>query len=35
MEKISGTDPMRNEEVLRKIMVERDILHTIKRREDN
>jgi hypothetical protein len=32
MEKISWTDHMRNEEVLRRVKEERNILHTIKRK---
>ena len=32
---ISGTDRVRNEEVLRRVMEDRNILHTIKRREAN
>jgi hypothetical protein len=35
MEKISWTDHVRNEEVLQRIKEERNILHTIKRREAN
>jgi hypothetical protein len=33
MEKISWTDHMKTEEVLRKVNEERDISHTIKRRK--
>jgi hypothetical protein len=32
MEKISWTDLVRNEEVLHRVKEERNILHTIKRR---
>jgi hypothetical protein len=35
MEKVSWTDRVRNEEVLRRVKEERDILHTIKRRKAN
>jgi hypothetical protein len=35
MEKISWTDRVRNEEVLHRVKVERNILHTIKRRKAN
>jgi hypothetical protein len=35
MEKISWTDHVRNEEVLRRVKEERNILHTIKRRTAN
>jgi hypothetical protein len=35
MEKISWTDRVRNEEVLRRVKEERNILHTIKRRKAN
>jgi hypothetical protein len=35
MEKISWTDRVRNEEVLHRVKVERNIVHTIKRREAN
>jgi hypothetical protein len=35
MEKISWTDRVRNEEVLHRVKEERNIVHTIKRREDN
>jgi len=35
MEKISWTDRVENEEVLRRIKEERNNLHTIKRREAN
>jgi hypothetical protein len=33
MEKISWTDRVRNEEVLHRVKVERNIIHTIKRRK--
>ena len=33
MEKISWTDYLRNEEVLHRVKEERNIVHTIKRRE--
>jgi len=32
MEKISWTDPVRNEEVLQRVKEERNILHTIKKK---
>jgi hypothetical protein len=35
MEKISWTDRVRNEEVLHRVKVERNIVHTIKRRKAN
>jgi hypothetical protein len=35
MEKISWTDRVRNEEVLLRVKVERNILHTVKRRKAN
>jgi hypothetical protein len=35
MEKISWTDRVRNEEVLRRVKEERNILHTVKRRKAN
>jgi hypothetical protein len=35
MEKISWTDLVRNEEVLHRVKEERNIAHTIKRREAN
>jgi hypothetical protein len=35
MEKISWTDRVRNEEVLRRVKEERNIVHTIKRRKAN
>jgi hypothetical protein len=35
MEKISWTDSVRNEEVLRRVKEERNILHTVKRRKAN
>jgi hypothetical protein len=35
MEKISWTDPVRNEEVLHIVKEERNILHTLKRRKAN
>jgi len=35
MEKISWTDYVRNEEVMQRVREERNILQTIKRREDN
>jgi hypothetical protein len=35
MEKISWTDGVRKEEVLRRVKEERNILHTIKRRKAN
>ena len=35
MEKISWTDRVRNEEVLRRVKKERNILHTVKRRKAN
>jgi hypothetical protein len=35
MEKISWTDRARNEEVLRRVKGERNILHTVKRRKAN
>jgi hypothetical protein len=35
MEQISWTDRVRNEEVLRRVKEERNILHTIKRRKAN
>jgi hypothetical protein len=35
MEKISGTDRVRNEEVLHRVKEERNILHTVKRRKAN
>ena len=35
MEKISWTDRVRNEEVLRRVKEERNITHTIKRRKAN
>src|SRR5215510_8259351 len=35
MEKISWTDRVRNEEVLRRVNEDRNILHTIKRRKGN
>jgi hypothetical protein len=33
MEKISWTDRVRNEEVLRRVKEERNIVHTIKRKK--
>jgi hypothetical protein len=33
MEKISGTDRVRNEEVLHRVKGERNIIHTVKRRK--
>jgi hypothetical protein len=33
MEKISWTDRVRNEEVLRRVKEDRNIIHTIKRRQ--
>jgi len=35
MEKISWADRVRNEEVLSTVKVERNIVHTIKRRDAN
>ena len=35
MEKISWTYSMRNEEVLHRLKEERNIIHTVKRREAN
>jgi hypothetical protein len=35
MEKISWTDPVRNEEVLHRVKEERNIVHTVKRRKAN
>jgi hypothetical protein len=35
MEKISWPDRVRNEEVLHRVKVERNIVHTIKRRKTN
>jgi hypothetical protein len=35
MKKISWTDRVRNEEVLHRVKVERNIVHTIKRRKAN
>jgi hypothetical protein len=35
MEKISWTDRVRNEEVLHRVLEERNIVHTIKRRKAN
>ena len=35
MEKISWTDRLRNEEVLHRVKEERNIIHTVKRREVN
>jgi hypothetical protein len=35
MEKISWTDCVRNEEVLRRVKEERNIIHTVKRRMAN
>jgi hypothetical protein len=37
MEKISRTDPERNEEVLHRVKEERNVIHrpTVQRREDN
>jgi hypothetical protein len=35
MEKISWTDRVRHEEVLHRVKVERNIVHTIKRRKAN
>jgi hypothetical protein len=35
MEKISWTDRVRNEEVLHRVKEERNIVHTIKRRNAN
>jgi hypothetical protein len=35
MEKISWTDRVRNEEVLHRVKEERNIIHTVKRRNDN
>ena len=35
MEKISWTDCVRNEEVLRRVKLERNIIHIIKRRKAN
>jgi hypothetical protein len=35
MQKISWTDHVRNEDVLRRVNEERDVLHTIKRRKAN
>jgi hypothetical protein len=32
-EKISWTDPVRNEEVLHRVREERNILHTVKKKE--
>ena len=34
-EKISWTDHVRNEEVLKRLMEDRNILHTIKRKKAN
>ena len=33
MEKINWTDPVRNEEVLQRVKEERNILHTIQKKE--
>jgi hypothetical protein len=35
MEKISWTDRVRNEEVLHRVKVERNLVYTIKRRKNN
>jgi hypothetical protein len=35
MEKISWTDRVRNEEVLLRVKIERNILHTVNRRKAN
>ena len=35
MEKISWTDRVRNEEVLRRVKEQRNIVHTVKERKDN
>jgi hypothetical protein len=35
MEKISWTDPVRNEDVLQRVKEERNIVHTIKRKKAN
>jgi len=35
MEKISWTDPVRNEGILQRVEQEKNILQTIKRRNDN
>jgi hypothetical protein len=34
MEKISSTDRVRSEKVLRRVKEERNILHTVKKKED-
>jgi len=35
MERISWTDPVRNKELLHRVKEERNVLHTVKRRNAN